>query len=105
MEKDELDGEFQEGNVDIPGNVSMKKVVLSVFKGIKVDKASGLDEIYPRMMRKPDFSLAKILNLTFGPGGIFLPLKCLLPLLGLQEQLANQISQQLFEGGPFLPLK
>eukprot|EP00061_Rhincodon_typus_P010353 g34581.t1 len=49
-EKDVVDGESQEGYIDILEHISIKKEEMSsVLKSIKVDNPPGPDGIYPRM--------------------------------------------------------
>eukprot|EP00061_Rhincodon_typus_P011528 g36601.t1 len=48
-----VDGESQEGYVDILGYVNVKEEeLLNILKSIKVDKSQGPDGIYPRMLRE-----------------------------------------------------
>eukprot|EP00061_Rhincodon_typus_P006560 g27322.t1 len=58
-EKNVVDGECQEGFVDILESVKINKVVvLGVLKSIKVSKSPGPDGIYPRMLRVADDDIA-----------------------------------------------
>lgn len=41
---------FREGYVDSRKHVSIKEEVLNVIENIKVDKSSGPEEIYPRLL-------------------------------------------------------
>eukprot|EP00061_Rhincodon_typus_P004266 g22160.t1 len=53
IEKDLVNEESEEGCVDSLGHIEIKREeVLGVLKNIKVDKSSGPDGIYPRILRE-----------------------------------------------------